>query len=357
MPRAPARADGWIPGTSPGMTNEMSSSNKPVAQSEGDTNLTGGRAAWQGRALDEATRAAAGGGRALFPAPVGVDAVPQRHRQGRGHLHRGRGGTAVHGFPRQQRASHRLRPSAPEAGDRRADGRAAVRTPPLRLRAGHRAGAQALQVSRRSARPRCCSRPAARTPSRWPSRLPARRRGGSRRCRSGMPSTAPASVPRRCRARRCSARARRRRSSPVRCTSRRSAAPAVPTERRARRPRARLCARMIEYVLEREGDIAALVAEPIARGALPAAGRILGARARRLRPARHAADLRRDPERARQDRGHVRLPARRRGARHAGARQGAGRRHPADRRRAGAAGARRGRPTGRSATTRTRRTR
>ena len=117
------------------------------------------------------------------------------------------------------------------------------------------------------------------------------------------------------------------------------------------------CARMIEYVLEREGDIAALIAEPIrAVPYVPPAG-LLGARARRLRPARHAADLRRDPERARQDGRHVRLPARRRGARHAGARQGAGRRHPADRGGAGAAASSTWAPTGRSATTRTRRTR
>ncbi len=94
-----------------------------------------------------------------------------------------------------------------------------------------------------------------------------------------------------------------------------------------------------------------------ARRSLRAADRVLGPRARRLRPARHAADLRRDPERPRQDRRHVRLPARRRGAGHPGARQGAGRRHPADRGGAGAAASSTSAPTGPSATTRTRRTR
>ena len=82
-------------------------------------------------------------GRELFPAPVGLDAVPQRHRQGRRHLDRGHRRPPLHGFPRQQRAPHRLRPSAPEARDRRADGRAAVRAAPLYLRAGGRARGQA----------------------------------------------------------------------------------------------------------------------------------------------------------------------------------------------------------------------
>ena len=41
------------------------------------------------------------------------------------------------------------------------------------------------------------------------------------------------------------------------------AARAAPTARRAWRPPATACARMIEYVLEREGDVACLVAEPM----------------------------------------------------------------------------------------------
>ena len=182
---------------------------------------------------------AAGRGRALLPAPVGVDAVPQRHCQGGGHLDRGRGRPALHGFPRQQRAPHRLRPSAPEEGHRRADGGAALRAAPLRQRAGRGAGEASSRTSRRSGPPRCCSPPAARMPSRWRSRSRAPPPGASRRCPSGTPSMARASAPARCRARRCSARGRQRRSSPARCMSRRSAARAAPTARRARKPRAR----------------------------------------------------------------------------------------------------------------------
>ena len=76
---------------------------------------------------------------AHFLTPIRFDAVPQCHRQGRRHLHRGCGRPPLHGFPRQQRASHRLRPSAAEARHRRADGCAAVRAAPLHVRAGGRA--------------------------------------------------------------------------------------------------------------------------------------------------------------------------------------------------------------------------
>ena len=67
------------------------------------------------------------------------------------------------------------------------------------------------------------------------------------------------------------------------------------------------CARMIEYVLEREGDIAAFIAEPMrAVPHIPPPGFW-----RRVRNAcdRHGtlADLRRDPDRPRQDRQDVRL--------------------------------------------------
>ena len=106
-------------------------------------------------------------------------------------------------------------------------------------------------------------------------------------------------------------------------------------ERRKRSGEA--CARMIEYVLEREGDIAALIAEPMrAVPYLPPAGFW-----RRVRAAcdRHGTLLIFDeiPTGLGKTGKHVRLPARRRGAGHPGARQGAGRRHPADRGRAGAA--------------------
>ncbi len=76
---------------------------------------------------------------------------------------------------------------------------------------------------------RSCSPPADRTRSRSPSSWPAPRPAGSRRCPSGTRSTAPASAPPRCRGKRCSAPARRRRWSPARSTSRPSPATAAPT--------------------------------------------------------------------------------------------------------------------------------
>ena len=253
----------------------MPLSKKPgaVAQSESDTNLTGRRAAWQARALDEATRALLAEDERYFPAPVGVDAVPQRHRQGRGHLDRGRGRPALHGFPRQQRAPHRLRPSAPEEGHRRADGGAAVRAAPLRQRAGRGAGEASSRTSRRSGRPRCCSPPAARMPSRWRSRSRAPRPGGFKTLSfwdafhgAGIGAGALSGE----------ALFRSGPAAPLvagavhvapfgstRCPYGTSSAEAS----------GEACARMIEYVLEREGDIAALVAEPIrAVPYLPPAG-------------------------------------------------------------------------------------
>ena len=69
------------------------------------------------------------------------------------------------------------------------------------------------------------------------------------------------------------------------------------------------CARMIDYVLEREGDVAAVIAEPMrAVPYIPPPGFWQAVRAACDR-ARHAADLRRDPDRPRQDRPHVRLRA------------------------------------------------
>ena len=126
----------------------MSTHDAPVtmtapSESESDTNLSPQRRAWAEKNLDAEARTLLAEDEKIFPAPVGLDAVPQRHRQGRRHLDRGHGRPPLHGFPRQQRASHRLRPSAAEARDRRADGRAAVRAAPLHLRAGGRAGREA----------------------------------------------------------------------------------------------------------------------------------------------------------------------------------------------------------------------
>ena len=127
-------------------------------------------------------------------------------------------------------------------------------------------------------------------------------------------------------------RRRRRRWCRAPSMSRPSAAIAAPTATSSHRRRAReACARMIDYVLDARRRRRGVHRRADARGALRAAARLLAQRARRLRPPRHAPDLRRDPDRPRQDRHDVRLRARRRGARHPGARQGARRRHPADR--------------------------
>ena len=68
------------------------------------------------------------------------------------------------------------------------------------------------------------------------------------------------------------------------------------------------CASMVEYALEREGDVAAVIAEP-ARAVPYLAPPGYWACTSRLHASRRDADLRRDPDRARQDRAHVRLPA------------------------------------------------
>ena len=205
----------------------------PIPQSEGDTNLTSRRAAWQARALDGATRALLAEDERYFLRQSVSTPCLNAIAKAEGIWIEDVGGTALHGFPRQQRAPHRLRPSAPEEGDRRADGGAAVRAAPLRQCTGRGAGEEARRRSRRSGQPRCCSPRAARTPSRWRSRSPAPPRAGSRRCPSGTPSTARASAPARCRARRCSAPARRRHWWRARSTSRLMPARAAPTARRA----------------------------------------------------------------------------------------------------------------------------
>ena len=215
--------------------------------------------------------------------------------------------------------------------DRRADGRAAVRAAPLHLRAGGRACRQARRDRARQSlqgavhhRRLGCGR--------------SRDQDRARRDRPLQDAVVLGRVPRRGLRR---IRGRRRGAVPLR---RRRPADAG---RRARRAlcvlslplwhldhrRERGCLRAHDRIragarrghrgLHRRAD---------ARGAAHSAARLLAPRARGLRPPRHAADLRRDPDRPRQDRQDVRLPARRRGAGPAGARQGARRRHPADRR-------------------------
>ena len=85
-------------------------------QSEGDVNDSPRRA--NGSATISTTRRArCSRGQRSVPAPVGVDAVPVGDPPRRRHLDRGHGRPALHGFPRQQRAPHRLWPSATHRSD------------------------------------------------------------------------------------------------------------------------------------------------------------------------------------------------------------------------------------------------
>jgi 4-aminobutyrate aminotransferase len=118
-----------------------------VPQSEGDTNLTGARAAWQARALDAETRALLAEDERYFLRQSVSTPCLNTIAKADGIFIEDSGRPPLHGLPRQQCASHRLRSSAPEAGDRRADGCAALCAAPLRLRTGHRARAQAQRDS------------------------------------------------------------------------------------------------------------------------------------------------------------------------------------------------------------------
>ena len=103
------------------MTSRMPSSEKSrgtpppdVPQSEGDTNLTSRRAAWQERSLDAGTRALlAEDARYFLHQSVSTPCL-NAIAKAEGIWIEDVGGPPLHGFPRQQRAPHRLRPSAPE---------------------------------------------------------------------------------------------------------------------------------------------------------------------------------------------------------------------------------------------------
>ena len=90
------------------------------------------------------------------------------------------------------------------------------------------------------------------------------------------------------------------------------------------------CANFVRYVLEKEGDVAAVIAEP-ARAVpyIPPPGFWAEVQKGLQRPWR-PPDFRRDPNRPRQNGPHVRLRSRRGRARPAGHGQGIGGRHPAD---------------------------
>ena len=289
--------------------------------SEGDVNLGAAPNGLGGAARRRRSPGAARPRRGRLPPPVAVDAVPVGHPPRRGDLDRGRRRPALHGLPRQQRPPPRPRPSAGARGDRGAARRAVLRPAPLHLRAGGRPGrAAAAPGAARPARRQGAVR-ARRLGGRSRSRSssPASPPAGSRRCRSGTPSTAPASAPPASAARRCSAAAGIGPLLPgaehvppfacFRCPFGFPQPSGRPDVGRCRMA----CARTHDLHARPRGRLRRGRRRAGAGGALPAAARLLGRRSRAAcRRTRHAADLRRDPDRPRQDRAAVRLRARRR---------------------------------------------
>ena len=91
------------------------------------------------------------------------------------------------------------------------------------------------------------------------------------------------------------------------------------------------CAEYVDYVLEKEEDVAAVIVETVRSTDVQVPPpSLLRDLAPRVRPARRAADPRRDPDLPRPHRHDVRLRALRRRSRYGRARQGAGRRRLSD---------------------------
>ena len=224
------------------------------AQSESDTNLSPSARAWQARNLDAAPARCSRDDERYFlrqsvstpclNAIAKAEGIYIEDIAGRRYMdfH----GNNVHhigyGHPRLKRAIAEQMDALPFAPRRYACEPAVALAEKL---ARDRAG---------QPRPRCCSPPAARTPSRSRSRSRAPRPAASRRCRSGMRSMAPASAPRRCRRRGAvplrpvgAADAGRRACRAVRQLS----LPLRHVERGGDRGDA--CARMIDYVLGARG--------------------------------------------------------------------------------------------------------
>ena len=284
------------------------------AQSEGDSNLTDAAAPGDGR-QDETTRSCW----PATPPPSCIKPVhplPQRIAKAEGIWIEDAAGRRYMDFHGNN--VHHLGYGHPRlmAAIEGAARRAALRAAPLHLRAGRGAGREAGRAWRPAISTRCCSPPAARMRSRSRSSSRARRPGGSRRISFwdafhgagfGAASVGGEALFR--------SRPGRRRCSPgtehvgaVRLLSLPLWLPGPdgkPELERCRMP----APTSSPMCWSSEQDVAAVIAEP-ARAVpyLPPPGFWAEVRAG-LRPARRAADLRRDPDRARQDRAHVRLRA------------------------------------------------
>ena len=190
-----------------------------------------------------------------------------------------------------------------------------LRAAPLCLRAGRGAGAQTGRGLARATSPRCCSRPAARTPSRSPSRSPAAATGRFKTVSfwdafhgAGFGAASvggEAAVPLRAGIGPLLAGQRARAGLRLLPQSLRL----FPLRPRApySKPAEKSAPTLIRTVLEKEGDVAAVIAEPMRAVPYDPAARLLAGGAPGLRRSRHAADLRRDPDRPRQDRPALRL--------------------------------------------------
>ena len=131
-----------------------------------------------------------------------LNAIVRRRRP----LSHRRLGQAHSRFPRQQRASGRLRPSESRRRDQGGTRDASLLAPPLRQPRPPTPWRAASSRPRRRGSTRFCSRRAARRRSAWRSSSRATRPAATRRCRCGIRSTAPISTPSASAARPCSAR-------------------------------------------------------------------------------------------------------------------------------------------------------
>ena len=259
--------------------------------------------------VDAAGRALLERDAAAFLHQSDLDAVPVDDPTRRGPVDRGPGRAPLHGLPRQQRAPPRARPPGGDRGDQgqldelsfaprrfvpeRAVELAEALNAKFRALTGQSGrvlfttgGSDAVEVALRLAR---AATGRFKTLSFWDAFHGA----------GSAPAASAAS--------RCSAPGAWGRCCPEPSTSRRSAATAAPiwppvdADGQPDLQQCRLaCAAMVRYVLEREGRRRRGDRRAGAGGALPAAAGLLAGGARGLPRARHAARLRRDPDRPRE---------------------------------------------------------